>query len=369
MHDKKLKILIFTFIYTNYGGILQAYALQRFLRSFTDFEVFNVNFRTNAHEKESSLFNFYGSFKSKISQLFFILLRFRGLRNRIKRTNSFKKEYFNFTSLYKSESQFLDSPPFADIYISGSDQVFNPEGFYKNLFYLNFDKGASKKISYAASFGLNNFTESQELFIKKHLEDFDYLSFREKEGAELVSSLLKKSTNWVLDPTFLLSAEEWMAISKKPNLSYKYIFVYALAEESKLIEIAREIQKVTNYRIVCTRSNTRDFLKADKFIYGSGPSEFLGLILNADYVVTDSFHGLAFSVIFKRPFYIYISRPEYSKRIKNLLNLIDANTYLYDHSSVQSFSFELNRIQLNYDKLNEMKKISKEFIIKSISQV
>lgn len=362
MNNSKKKILIATFIYTNYGGILQAYALQSYLSQYNNLEVTNLNFRTKEHENESSLFYLYGSFKSRIGQLIFILLRCRGLYMRIKRTKEFKKRYFKFTKLYRTENEFLECPPFADIYISGSDQVFNPEGKYKNVFYLSFPKGNSRKVSYAASFGIRDLSALNNSIYKTLLNDFDSLSFREQDSAKLINVLLNKNSNWVLDPTFLLTQDEWKKVCVQPLIKEKYIYVYALAEEEVLLKIAKKIQAETGYKIIFTRNNTRNFLKADKFIYGAGPSEFLGLIMDAEYVVTDSFHGLVFSVIFKRQFYVYISRPDYSVRIMNLIELVNGMEYLFDESNISGFKFSRDKSSLNFVKLDEMVKKSKQFI-------
>jgi len=356
---------IVTFLYTNYGALLQAYALQRYLKN-ENFNVVNIYFKTIEHENDSRVFNFYGTFKSKISQLFFTLIRYRGLKKRKLRTDLFKNKYFNLSPIYRTIEDFISRPPLFDIYISGSDQVFNPYGDYRDVFYLNFDKGRSKKIAYSASFGINEFTDDVTRMVLPLVQDFDAISCREKDGADYLRDVLGREVFWVADPTFLLKVEEWDEICVLPKLKGKYIFVYALADEKSLIEIAKRIKKKTGFKIICVRGNTRDFISADKCIYGCGPAEFIGLIRKAEYVVTDSYHGTIFSIIFNKAFYTFISRPKVASRIYSLFNLLECSDRVVTKEKIDCFTFD-NKVALhNTEKLEEMIRHSRVFISKEI---
>lgn len=359
-------IAIATFLYTNYGALLQGYALQKYLKSNTNYNIVNINFRTNEHEQEARIFNLYGSFRSRVSQILFTLLRLKGLTQRKLRTEKFKKDYFNMTTVYRTVEAFVKNPPPADVYVTGSDQVFNPFGKYKEVFFLNFSKNKARKVAYAASFGVSEYTDEATLHISQYIKDFDALSCREVEGADYLNQLTEKQVYWVLDPTFLLTDVEWAAVTIAPKIKEKYILVYALAEERKLIDIARKIKSVTGYKIVCVRYNTRDFINIDKFIYGCGPSELLGLIRNAEAVVTDSFHGTVFSVIFDKKFYSYISRPKYAVRIYNLISLLDAWDRVIDSKSHSAFNPSIELKEMRRDKLIEKIEDSKKFIHEEI---
>ena len=364
-NTREKNIGIVTFLYTNYGALLQAYALQRYLKN-ENVNVVNIYFKTNWHENAARVFNLYGTFKSKISQLFFTLIRYRGLKNRKLRTDLFRNKYFNLSTTYRTIEDFVSRPPLFDIYISGSDQVFNPHGDYRDVFYLNFDKGGSKKIAYSASFGINEFTDDVTRIVLPLVHDFDAISCREKDGADYLRDILGREVYWVVDPTFLLRAEEWDEICILPNLKSKYIFVYALADEKSLIEIAKRIKKKTGFKIICVRGNTRDFISADKCIYGSGPAEFIGLIRNAEYVVTDSYHGTIFSIIFNKAFYTFISRPKVASRIYSLINLLQCSDRIITKDSFKSFTFDNEVAVPKIEQLEEMIKHSKMFISKEI---
>lgn len=366
MSNSKKKIGIVTFLYTNYGGLLQGYALQKFLKDDNSLDVYNINFRTEWHEKDARVFNLYGAFKSKIGQIAFTLLRFNGLFRRKLRTEKFKRDHFNLTRVYRTTDEFISNPPPMDVYISGSDQVFNPNGMYKDVFYLNFKKGSQRKVAYSASFGIGDFNEEVTRQILPFVKDFDALSCREKEGAEYLSNILGKEAQWTVDPTLLLTADEWSEVAINPKIKTKYIFIYALAAEGYLINIARNIKAKTGYKIICVRSNTRDFHSIDKFIYGCGPSEFLGLVKNAEYVVTDSFHGTIFSTIFDKPFYSFISRPKVSTRIYNLIELLNVPERIVTNANYNNFTFDKNHSLPNKTKLSQMIKDSKSFIKREI---
>jgi len=364
-NSKEKSVGIVTFLYTNYGALLQAFALQQYLKKENP-NIVNIYFKTKWHEKDARVFNLYGSFKSKIGQLFFTLIRYRGLRNRKKRTDSFRNKYLSLSPIYRTIEDFVSKPPFFDIYISGSDQVFNPHGDYRDVFYLNFDKGGSKKIAYSASFGVNEFTDDVTEIVLPLVQDFDAISCREKDGADYLCEILGREVNWVVDPTFLLGAEEWQDVCVLPNVRGKYIFVYALADEKSLIEIATRIKKKTGFKIICVRGNTRDFISADKCVYGCGPAEFIGLIRNSECVVTDSYHGTIFSVIFNKAFYTFISRPKVSSRIYSLINLLHCEDRIITHDILNVFEFVGIESVPRRDKLDEMIKQSKEFISKNI---
>lgn len=361
----KLKVVIATFIYTNYGGVLQAYALQKYLNSFRNLDVYNLYFHTKWHDKDARVYNLYGSAKSKIGQILFSTLRFSSLFKRKYRTNKFKKAHFKFTSKFSDVDLFTSNPPKADIYISGSDQVFNPNGLYKDVFYLNFEKENSRKIAYAASFGVSEFSNESAIKILPLIDDFDSLSCREKSGCDFIKLLTNRNAEHVVDPTFLLTKEEWLNISISPKMSSKYILIYALASEKELVDVAKKIQIETGYSIVCIRSNSRDFLNVDKVVYSCGPSEFLGYIIDSEYVVTDSFHGTVFSIIFNKKFYTYISRPEVSTRIYSLLQLIDAEDSLITSNNFLDFEASVLSKKLELDKLDVQIENSKEFLYRN----
>ena len=149
-----MKIGIFTFFQTNYGAVLQAFALQHYLQQQPDTDVEIIDFTTPNHLLEHKVFR-----KQKtrnpikfLAYYFFTLLRYKQLKARINRTWEFKQRYFKYTRRYSTVDDVLNNYPQKDIYITGSDQVFNPNARYVPVYYLNFDKGDSKKSSICSKF-------------------------------------------------------------------------------------------------------------------------------------------------------------------------------------------------------------------------
>ena len=338
---KIMKIGIFTFFQTNYGAVLQAFALQHYLEQQPGTEVEIVDFTTPNHLLDHKVFQKQKTRNpiSLISYFFFTLIHYRQLKRRINRTWEFKKKYFHFTRRYSSVEDVLKNHPKEDLYITGSDQVFNPNARYVPVYYLDFDKENGKKVAYAPSFGISEFSSEISQKIERYVRDFDYLSCREQAGASFLGSIVDKEIPVVVDPVFLHNAEEWSKIASIPSFKRDYIFVYDLNGGDSLIKIAKNIQKSTQLPIVCLTRVRNKFYPVEKQCYDAGPAEFLGWIENASCVVTDSFHGTAFSLIFGREFFSYIALEKTSARIKNILKQVGLDGRIVTKKDLNSFNY------------------------------
>lgn len=354
-------VLIFTFINKNYGSILQAFALQKYLKAnTTNKKVENIRLRTKEHIQDERVFNFYGPLTSKISQFLFGILRFRSLVKRKLKSQKFINKEFTIYKEFRSTEEILEHQFCSKIYITGSDQVFNPEGMYKEVFFLNLKmcNNGYKKVAYSGSFGLSHTKPHQNSFIKKSLDSFCAIGCREFTGLNIIKELnVHPKSEKTIDPVFLLDAQEWTKYCKKPKLK-NYILIYGLAEEKSLLKIANRVKK-KNEKIVFIRYNTRSFIDCDKIFYGCGPEEFLGLIRNANCVITDSFHGLSFSMIFKKQFRVFISRPELGSRLRELMKITKTENNL-----IEDVDFQLNQkfTEPDWNELNHQIINSKKFI-------
>lgn len=358
-----MKIGIFTYFQTNYGAVLQAYALQKFLQEQPGTEVEIIDFTTPEHLeghkvcKRQSLKNPVAA----IAYYFFTLIHYRQLKLRVSRTWEFKNKYFHFTRRFSSMKDALENHPIEDIYITGSDQVFNPNGKYVPLYYLGFDKGDGKKVAYAPSFGISKFDIAITQKIEGYVKDFDFLSCRELAGAEYLSSIVGHEVPVVVDPVLLHGADEWGKIAASPKMKSKYIFIYDLNGADNLIKIAKKIQKDTRLPIVCLTRNRLKMYPVDKQIYDAGPGEFVGWIKDASYVVTDSFHGTVFSLIFSKQFYTFIALERTSSRIKNILGKVGLENRIIMKADIEQFDFSSFK---KYDKidLQKLSADSKQYI-------
>ena len=360
---------IFTYKHSNYGAVLQCYALQQYLRNHSDNQVQVVDFTTDTHYRQDRYFKKRSN--NPIKQLAYVLLtlfRFPALLKRRQRTKTFKDDNIRWTSLYSSESQLLSNPPKFDVYCTGSDQVFNLSGEYKDVYYLHFNTFGGRKVAYAPSFGSSVFDAETKEEVSLYVKDFQALSCRENDGAEFLSKVTGTDVPVVLDPTLLLTKEDWLAVAHKPSSPESYILVYDLNGGKNLITIAKKVKERYKLPIVCITDKIEAFYHIDRQIYGAGPAEFVGWFANAEFVITDSFHGTVFSIIFSKPFISYIAIPRASSRIISLLN----NLGLAEHIVTKDNLTDVNDDALNgidvESKLNALKSNSFEYINKNILQ-
>ena len=324
-------------MFSNYGAVLQCYALQRFLRNHTTDNVEVIDFTTEEHIRSLKLFGRKSSNLLKNIILNILVLRhYSALKRRQERTAEFKRDNINFTSRYIDAKKLLENPPKEDVYVTGSDQVFNLNSSFVDVYYLNFNKGNARKVAYAPSFGVAEFDNDYRKRVPKYIKDFDALSCREQTGAAFLSDLTGKMVPVVVDPTMLLSAEDWTKVAKKPKIE-DYILIYDLNGKDNLVVIAKKIQNLTKSKIVCITSNERNRYDVDKTVFDAGPSEFVGWFANANYVVTDSFHGTSFSIIFNKPFSTYVAATKTSDRVRTLLGKFNLNWRLIENGKSGAF--------------------------------
>lgn len=363
----KKKIGILTFAYNNYGGCLQAYALQAYLKKFRELEVHNINYNPKDVRKKARIFQLNEpSFPVKAATLLLTLLRYPGLYRRKRRMMHFKKRFLSLTPQYGSYDEVKEHLSRVDVLVSGSDQVFNPIYPHKRVFYLDFPKTGFRKIAYAPSFGISAFSQQIADEISTWVGDFDALSCRESEGAEFLKKITGRDVPVLVDPTLLLDRDEWNRVAAAQRRRDKYIFVYDLNGGEELVGLALEVKRQTGLRIICQTQKIRKFYPVEEQIYDSGPSEFLALIRDAEYVVTDSFHGTLFSVLFGRKFYTYIAYPRTSSRIRNLLAILGLESRIVEYGETKRFPFEDTPLPVHMERLAVHVASSKRYIQENI---
>lgn len=316
---KKIGIVTYWITQNNYGTVLQNYALQTFLRSL-GFETFLI--RTNI-PLSCSRFGYYKSFVQKNgcfslagyfkSRLFCKIARkiLSESKNDKKRNfSAFIEKNLNPTRIFKSLSELESSCPAADIFIAGSDQVWNTYG--ENLKTISeqikacllcFAPDSAKKISCAASFGKNSLDADFENLFRQELSKFNFVSCREKSGVEICKNLGVKNAVLQQDPTMLLSCDEYKKIAGKALVPSKpYILLYLLGNDTDFsVRGLKQFAKSKNMEVVYVPANESQKISFAKKMYPA-VEEWLGLYENASAVVTNSFHGTVFSLIFNKPF-------------------------------------------------------------------
>ena len=298
------KILNFTFQRANnYGAQLQAFALQEFLKN-NGYDCKICDCRIDAIEEPYKIMSFKN--KNIIRQLAKVFVY--GFKT-FKRNYNFKKfrrNYLNLTdSIYKT-SDLNNIKYKADAYIVGSDQVWNPNivGELSDFYTLNFNNNI-KKISYAASIGDIRYVENQEIEFTQKLAHIDYISVREKDAAEILKKLLNREIQIVLDPTLLLDADRWIHDFKITAQEKRgdYVLFYFLGQDRWYKKTTVDYCRNKGLKAMVLPMRKEDAELGDMMSYPD-MSGFLSLIYNAHYIITDSFHGMMFSIIFRKQFMI-----------------------------------------------------------------
>lgn len=314
----------------NYGAYLQTYGLYSYIKE-TGNKIEIINYFTDEH---MSRFDFYQKPKS-IKEVISYVFKTPFLTSYLKKRAKFKKFadiQFEMTPRYKS----LSEVPFKyDVVITGSDQVFNINHSDRLIYFQPFKKSKNQiKAAYAPSFGINNLDENIKNKIRNLVTDFDYLSCREELGAKFLADVSGKNTEHVLDPVFLADKDKWCSISSKRLIRDDYVFIYDLNGKKPLVEMAKKLAK--NRKIVIISNDPMAQLKkiykgCDVFAKSAGIEDFISYIRYADVVITDSFHGTAMSVLFKKEFYTYIALQSASYRILSLLKLLSLEDRLINN--------------------------------------
>ena len=314
----KIGILTFWWSEDNYGQQLQAYALQRYLRD-AGHDAFLIRYN-HENEKGSPLW------KKCIKALNFVKL-VKVLKNKIRRAkvnieqskndrkfSDFRKDFINFSeTYYNSYDELKQNPPDADCYIGGSDQVWNPyciggEKSYSfensvNSYFLNFGSENIKRISYAASWGTTTISKRVENLVVPLLKRFDFVSVREESGIELCKQCGFQNAEWVCDPTLLLKAVDYRKIYRNQNIRKQnrtFLLLYMLNNEFKYdIQKVYDFAETKNLQVVYVTGN--GVVDNRQKFFATIP-EWLYLVDNAEYVITNSFHCGVFSTIFGTKF-------------------------------------------------------------------
>lgn len=341
---------------SNFGNRLQNYALQEAVRLNTCNNVVTV--KNLAGEVGSNIFLFDVIYKAlqkdNLSRAILRFVKHPKIRKKIKFIQ-FNKQYILWSKeVVNGESipdNFVDA---YDYFITGSDQVWNLEiPFISSLEFLCFAP-ASKKISYAASFGMNEFSSEKQKIIENRLKDFDNISVRESSALRILKKIGKFDVKVLVDPTMLLSAMQWEQIESEPEFRVdweRYILVYILEEDkSDVMDRVERMSFENDWKVI-------DIYDPKQYqYYGIGPGEFVYLIHHAAYVFTNSFHATVFSILFHKRFSVY-NRERLNSRISTLLQILNIEKAVskdmmkpVEWEQVEKIIEEQKQMALNYLK-------------------
>lgn len=358
----------------SYGACLQSFALWKYISSEgVDCEIIDLHRPTHIDFKKSDRFlpmrQEHLTFKVKVlTELFKLkdrLLAKVHLSPLEKKYNQFNEE-IKYSKVYKGVDELYANPPSYDLYVTGSDQVWNPQQAYCiEPYFLTFVNNGGKKISYAASIGLKDLLSEEKEKFAQWLESYDAIGVREKSAQELLTSFMNKPTTLVLDPTFLLDKESWLKESVLPAVDDSYILLFSLFTPSNILNFAKRIAEESDKRLIILAPNRREIGNGGILVNDAGPREFLGYFYQADMVITDSFHGTVFSMIMEAGnFFSYIApNNRRGSRIVDLLSLFQLEDHLLS-PELKETAIELQSHQID---LSILKERIKEERAKSIS--
>ena len=333
----------------NYGTQLQLYATQQKLKEYFD-EVEFVDYRREDTYGVGLLKTFTRGNGFKALIIFPTLLYWKKI------FGGFQKKYISLSEKkYLCNEDFKNYVADADVYFTGSDQVWNT-GWNKGIItpcYLSFIPKDKVKFAYAASFGMSSLQEEDVEKSRTYINEYDYISVREKSGLDILKNQYNyNKAKHLLDPTLALDGTFWRKVAPKRRISENYILIYNLQRSKKFDEYANELSKRTGLKLyrLCTRFDQT--IKNGTSIIIPPIFEFVSLIDNASLVLTDSFHATAFSInLNTEPICLYPS--EYSGRISEFLEIIgctERHPENYEDFSMIDQHIDFNRVNKILDK-------------------
>ncbi len=368
---KKIGIITFHKAH-NYGAVLQAFALSTILSKSYNVVIINY-YNPKVYDSYKIIRpiqkNIIKSLKNTISDIMFLnrnTKRYNNFENFVNKNLKLTKECYNIEEITQLSKKY-------DTIITGSDQVWSYTivNELSDIYTLNFHNNNIKKISYAASVGDINYIINHQQEYKEKISQLDYISVREESTQEELSKIINKPIITTLDPTLLLTQQEWNNKLKKlnNNIKEKYIIAYVVIPDNEYIKIANYLSEKTGLKIIYFDKRNKGYNNTLKSSYTEGPLEFINYIKNAEYVVTTSFHATVFSIIFNKNFFV-VPPKKIGNRITDLLNKLNiTNRVYYTLEDFQKIDYNLttNWNQVN-KKLEEARQKSIDWLINSIEK-
>jgi hypothetical protein len=369
----------------NYGSLLQTFALQTFLN--------NINLKNEIilYKEKNEFRQFlrltkFSFLKMKINIIYRdIIVKFlypelnRNLQIRSEIFEKFKSSKLQFTKVINGRKHLILGAKDYNAFVLGSDQVWHPNNMGMDFFNLNFVPSTIPKIAYAPSFGVSEIPNSQLKKTKNYLYKIDYISVRERSGQKIVKLMTGKEVPIVCDPTLLVDKSIWDELKgSKIIIENRYIFCYFLGNNPEHRSFANRLKKYTNLKIVSLQQ-LDEFIKSDLNFgdekpYDVGPAEFINLISNAEYVLTDSFHATIFSILYEKKFFTFNrfatkKSGSTNSRISSILNQLNLNSRrIAGNEDAEEYS----KMEINYEsilkEINESRSFSRQYLLNALDQ-
>lgn len=365
---KKASVITMHRIY-NYGSVLQTYATQKVLEN-TGVQCEIIDYISPCRAKVPLFLEYPPRLEGRrIKKVFYYIAKVPSFILKDITFGGFIKKYINLSSRqYITNSDLLADVPKADIYITGSDQVWNSKynhGVDKS-YYLNFAPEDATRIAFVSSFGRNTLSEEEENAVKPMLKKYKSISVREDSAVSILSKMEIEST-CLIDPTLQLDKSEWIKLASKRLVKEKYLLLFLLYnEDNGATEYAINVAKKKGLKVVKLSWEIQKPKEIDRLFTHRCPEDFLSLFSSADFVVTNSFHGVAFSINLNRQF-AFVPRTEFNGRIESLLRLTGLESRkVIDQNNTDLASRIINYAEVN-DILNNERIRAKKYLERVIS--
>lgn len=330
----------------NVGASLQAYALQTYLESLGH-DVKIIDYKPDYLSRHYRL-DVVGNpkYDKPLVREMYLLAKLPGRLRVLPRKrafDSFTARYLHLTRRYGSNDELRADPPEAAVYIAGSDQIWNP--LFPNgkdpAFYLEFVR-CGERASYAASFSVDAFPEELRPITAQYLNRFTHIAVRERSALAILASLGVQGGVATLDPVFLLDRDHWESMAQPPiRTAEPYIFIYDFENSTAIRSIAERIAAEQGLRIYSLLS----LPYADRCFLLCGPEEFLGLLKNASFVLSNSFHATAFSVIFEREFAVVERTEKINTRMHDFTALLGLSDHMVTETANVPFNTDWTQVE------------------------
>ena len=360
-----MKIGILTFHCAhNYGAVLQTYALVTYLRK-NNYDAEIIDYKPKSLTMSHGIMPWRRiSRLNIIRKVIFVLRILPFLTVRKERSDKFQSFIDSLPLSTRKYTETDSEVTGYDIIICGSDQVWNPSitnGFDK--FFCGSVSHKGKFISYAASTEAKRIISDDYKKYKEVLSNFENISVRESELKNILQPLINKEITKVIDPVFLLSANEWQKVAIKPTFTDKpYLLVYQVKRDDRVLDMANKYAALHHMCVVEVTAEA-EYKKMKNRILTASPFEFVGLFANASCVVTTSFHGTAFSIIFNKPFKTVLFNAPGDGRALDVMN-----TFGIENSTVNVDSGDIQEMSLNTPNLDIIVRTSETFIKQAIQR-
>lgn len=359
MKDKKIAIITLHSV-KNYGSILQTYATQHYFEEMGLDSVI-IDFR-RAWETKVGYWFYIGDktlkgiarnvmyFPSKILQLF--------------QFSKFMNNYLKLTpKTYTCLEDFKKYPIKVDYFCTGSDQVWN-SGWNNGViqeYFLNFADENSKKISFAASFGNSNITNDEAITIKPLIDSYDLITVREESSVEMLEKTFNLVSYEILDPTLQMDDIFWKSLCSTDRfISNKYVLLIQLNRNHEFDRLATNFTIDRGLKLVRLCLRVDQILLPGKHIIIPKVNDYIRLIRDAEYVLTDSFHAVSFCLNLEKQFYVYYPE-KYSERLKSILSIMSLNDRELLNNNFNT--------KVNYSRIREILNKKREFSRKLFKEI